>query len=315
MRFFISSNIKNNAPLFTTVILFLAFTLIFWITNWFYFHWKYGITYSKLYSYFFTDPRFPEPLPLSQLLEDIHIQIFLYSLFLLALSSIFVHKCVRDGIKYSLIISSFLSGFLEALSGLGVYFVSPLFIHLKIFFFIAFQFSTGTMLAMALKLYLSKEKEEPPERGILFTLVFIFAGTVLIFATMNFFLFVAKMGITPSSVADYYLGNRELFIRKKTVSGLMSVFNPHLVSMAVYLFTVAHFAFFTNLKKKIYWSAVLFLSAFIDNLSGYLILWGGPFFAYVKIISVIGLTLCLYYLSAVVMVSIIRHRARPIVVL
>jgi hypothetical protein len=240
---------------------------------------------------------------------------FLYSLFLLALSSIFIHKCVRDQVKYTLISLSFISGFLELLSGLLVFAVSPLFIYLKIFLFFLFQLSTGFMLFMALKLYLSREEEEPPERGLLFTIIFIFTGSVILFATVNFFLFLTKFGITPRSVADYYLGNPELFIRKKTLAGLMSVFNPHLVSMAVYLFTVAHFAFFTNLRKKVQWSAVMFLFAFVDNLSGLLILYFGPFFALIKILSFLGFTLSLYYLSMVILISILRHRARPIVVL
>ena len=315
MRFFISSNIKSNAPLYTTVILFLFFGLAFWISGWFYFHFKFGLTYEKMFAYFFTDPEYPEPMSLTQLLEDIHVQTFLYSLFLLALSSIFIHKCIRDRIKYLLILSSFGFGFTEILSGLLIYFVSPLFIYLKILSFILFQLSTGFMLAFALKLYLTKEKEEPPERGILFTLVFLFSGTVLLFATFSFFLFTVKLGYTPERIAGYYLGNPELFIRKKTLHGLIEVFTLHLASMAVYIFTVAHFAFFTNLKRKVQWSAFLFACAFIDNLSGFLILRAGYYAVYVKMLSFLGLTAGLYYLSAVAMISILKHRARPIVVL
>ena len=315
MRFFISSNIKSNAPLYMTVIFFLAFTLLFWATNWFYYHWKFGLTYRKMFVYFFTDPEFPERIPIAQLLEDIHIQLFLYSLFLLALSSIFVHKCVRDRVKYALIGASFGSGILEPVSGLLPVFISPLFIYLKIFLFLLFQISTGLMIFFALKLYLTKEKEEPPERGILYTLVFLFAGSVILFATINFFLFIAKFGILPSQVATYFLGNPELFIKKKTLQGLMNVFNPHLISMAVYIFTVVHFAFFTNLRRKIYWSVLLFGFAFLDNASGPLILYFGLPMAYVKSVSFIIFTGCLYYTALLVMISIIRHRARPIVVL
>ncbi len=315
MRFFISSNIKSNAPLYITVILFLFFTLAFWVSGWFYFNFKFGLTYDRMFTYFFTDPEYPEPMSLAQLLEDIHVQTFLYSLFLLALSSIFIHKCIRDRLKYLLILSSFGFGLVEILSGLFIYFISPLFIYLKIFSFVLFQISTGVMLAFALKLYLTKEKEEPPERGILFTLVFLFSGTVLLFATFSFFLFIVKLGYTPSQIADYYLGNPELFIRKKTVQGLIEVFTLHLPSMAVYLFTVAHFAFFTNLKRKIQWSLFLFACAFVDNLSGLMTLWAGYYAVYVKILSFLGLTAGLYYLSVIAMVSILKHRARPIVVL
>jgi len=298
-----------------TVIFFLFFTLSFWITNWFYYHWKFGLTYGKMFAYFFTDPEFPDRMPLAQLLEDIHVQLFLYSLFILALSSIFVHKCVRDRVKYALISLSFGSGILEPLSGLSVYFLSPLLIYLKIFLFFLFQVSTGFMLAFALKLYLTREREEPPERGILYTIVFIFAGSVILFATINFFLYLVKFGLLPSQVAGYFLGNPELFIKKKTLPGLMNVFNPHLISMAVYIFTVVHLSFFTNLRRKIYWSVLLFGFASLDNIAGPLILYFGLPMAYVKSVSFLIFTGGLYYMALLIMVSVIRHRARPIIVL
>lgn len=315
MRFFISSNIKSNTPLYVTVLLFLLSSLLYWVVSWFFYHFKFGLTYERMYAYFFTDPRFPERLPLGQLLEDIHIQLFMSVTFILVLSSIFIHKCVRDWVKYTLIASSFLAGILEPLSAFGVYYVSPLFIYLKIFFFYSFQITTGAMLFLTLKLYLSKEKEEPPERSILYTLVFIFSLFTLFFTTLNFFLFLVKLGFAPHHVAEYYLGAPEKFLKPKTLEGILKVVNPHFITMGVYLFALIHFVFFTNVRNRVFISSSTLIFALLDNVSGLLIRYIDPIFSYAKLVSFLGLTFMMTYVSLAVAVSILRHRAKTIILL
>ncbi|EDP74777.1 hypothetical protein [Hydrogenivirga sp. 128-5-R1-1] len=315
MRFFISSNIKNNAPLYITVVFFLLSSLLYWVLSWLLYHFKFGLTYEKMYTYFFTDVKFPERLPLGQLYEDIHIQLFLHVTFILVLSSIFIHKCIRDRVKYTLILISFLSGVLELLSGLLVYYLSPAFIYVKLMLFYAFQISTGAMLLLALKLYLSKEKEEPPERSVLYSLVFIFSLSTLLFTFVNFFLFVNKIGITPGSVAEYYLGSPEKFLRPKTLSGLLSVVTPHLITMGIYLFTLVHFVFFTSAKRKIMLSSLTMTLALLDNFGGVFIRFLDPSFAYLKLLSFLGLSFMMVYLPTLIMVSILKHRAKTIILL
>lgn len=315
MRFFISSNIKGNRPLYITVVFFLISAALYWVGSWLYYHSKFGLTYKKMFSYFFTDPQFPERLPLAQLLEDVHIQLFMLLTFLLVLASLFIHRCMRDNVKYTLISLSFLFGLLDILSGFLVYYLGSLFIYLKIASFVVYQISSGTMLALALKLYLTEEKEEPPERSILYTIVFVFTVSTFIFTAVNFFLFYEKFGLTPDSVARYYLGDPQRFVRPKTLAGIIDIANPHFLAMAVYLFALVHFAFFTNVKRKATLSALLLSSALIDNVSGILIRFIHPLFAYVKLISFFSLTLLMLYLSAVILVSILRHRAKAIVLL
>ncbi len=315
MRFFISSNIKHNTPLYVTVIFFLVSATLYWTGNWFFYHDKFGLTYKKMFSYFFTDPEFPERMPLAQLLEDMHIQFFIFITFLLVLASIFIHRCMRDNVKYSLIALSFIAGLSDILSSFAVYYLSPFFIYVKIASFIVFQVSSGAMLLLALKLYLTKEKEEPPERSILYTLVFIFSISTFLFTVLNFFLFINKLGITPQGIADYYLGNPEKFIRPKTFSGLLEVISPHFLGMSVYLFTLVHFAFFTNMKRKVFLSTATFSLALTDNISGFFIRYIDPSFSYVKLLSFLGLTFMMMYLSSAITISILKHRAKAIVLL
>lgn len=315
MRFLISSNIKANKPLFVTVVLFLLISLVFWIASWLYYHAKFGLTYSRMQIYFFTDPRFPEKLPLSQLLEDIHINLFINLIFLLVVASIFLHKCVRDSFKYTLISLSFLFGLLDPVSGFAVYFLGETFIYLKIFSFVVYQISIGMMLLLSLKLYLTKEKEEPPERSILYAVVFVFSVSSVLFALINFFLFFEKLGFSPLSVAGFYAGDPQRFIRPKSFEGILEVAFPHLVAMGIYLFALVHFAFFTNVKRKTLLSIVALASAFADIVSGFLIRFVHPSFSYLKLISFLSLNLSIIYLSLVIAISILKHRAKAIVVL
>jgi len=293
-------------------VVFLLSSLGYWVINWFFYAYKFGITYDAMFRYFFTDPEFPEKIPLAQLLEDMHVQFFLYVTFLLVLSSLFLHKCVRDALKYVLVSLSFLSAAGDILAGPLVYFLGPAFIYLKIAMFLLFQASSGVMLFLTLKLYLTKEKEEPPERSILYSLVLVFAVFTILFALLNLVLFVSKIGFSPESVAGYYAGDPQRFIRPKSLEGLLDVATPHTISMSVYLFALVHFAFFTNLKRKVLISVITLISGLADNFSPFLIRFVSPEFSYLKILSFTALTISMVLISAAVIVSILRHRAKTI---
>ncbi len=315
MRFFISPSIKRNPPLHVAVVLFLISGAVFWAVSWFLYGAKYGLTYERMFTYFFTDPMYPERIPLSQVLEDMHVNFFIFIMFLLVLSSIFLHKSTGEKVKYTLIAGSFLSGISEFFSSLLIYFLSPLFIYLKIASFVTFQLLTGVMLFLSLKLYATKEKEAPPERTILYAVVFMFTSSVFIFVVVNFFLFLMKLGITPESVAKYYLGDPSAFMKPKSLEGILEVLVPHTAAMLLYLFTLIHFSFFTNLRRKVLWSVIAVSSAVLDNFSGLMIRYLGPELSYLKIASFLVLESSMVYLSAVVLVSLIRHRAKAIVLL
>ena len=315
MRFFISSNIKSNTPLHVTVVFFLLSALLFWFLSWLFYHYKFGLTYDAMFVYFFTDKEFPEKLPLSQLLEDIHIQLFIQITYLLVVVSIFLHKHTAERLRTALVIVAFLSALGDILLSLGVYFLSPLLIYPKILFFVLFQLSVGIMLLLSLKLFLSREKEKAPDRGLLYSVVFIFAFATVILTLLNFFLFVSKMGFSPISVAQYYEGNPQAFVRPKSLEGMLLVMVPHTIAMTLYLFTLIHFAFFTNLSKKTLLSFLVLSFALLDNFSGLMIRYVDGSLAYLKLLSFSGLSLMMLYLSLAVIVSILKHRAKSVVVL
>ena len=315
MRFLISSNIKSNRALYTTVVLFLLSSVLFWFLSWLFYHYKFGLTYDAMFTYFFTDKEFPEKLPLSQLLEDIHIQLFIHLTYLLVVVSLFLHKHTRERFRIALVLIAFLSALGDTLLSLGVYFLSAFLIYVKILSFLLFQLSVGVMLFLSLKLFLSNEKEETPGRGLLYSIVFVFVSATVLFTLLNFFLFISKMGFSPLSVAQYYAGNPQEFVRPKSLEGMLTVMVPHTIAMVIYLFTLIHFAFFTNIKRKTLLSSITLLLALLDNFSGLMIRFGDSGFAYVKLLSFSGLSFLMLYLSVAVGVSILRHRAKSVIVL
>lgn len=315
MRFLITSNIKNNPPLRVLVILFLIGSLLYWIAGWFFYHYKFGLTYEKMFLYFFADPSFPELLPPAQLLEDIHIQLFMTIVFLTVLTPVFLHGS-RSGRPGKLLLPAvFLGGAGEAIASAGVYLLGPSLIYLKILLFILFQVGAGFMILSSLRVYLTGGRETAPERSLLYAVVLFFALSTILFTLVSFFLFALKLGLTPESVSEYYRGNPHRFMKPKSLSLLLEVITPHLLAMSLYVFALVHLAFFTNLRRRILWSLLLFSCALTENLSTLLIrfLWEG--FSYLKIASFLGLCAGMLYLSVVLIVSLLRHRAGEPVVL
>ena len=308
MRFFVSPNIKSNPPLYFTVVLFLLSSLLYWIINWFFYAVKFGIDYRSMYAYFFIDPKFPERIPFSQLLEDLHIQFFLHIMFLIVLSSLFLQGGVRGILRYILPAGSFLSATVDVLLSLAVYFLSPAFIYPKILTFLIFQASSGLMLFLTLKSYLGKGREGSPDRSLLYSIVLMFAVSSLIFALINLLLFLSKMGLTPESIAVYYIGDPGRFIKSRSLEGIVGVVTPHTIGMGVYLTVLVHFSFFTGMRRQPFLSLLTLPSGIGNNLSPLLIRFLGPEFSYLKLLSFLLLTASMVFLSTVVGVWALKRR-------
>ena len=311
MRFIISSNIKANKHLYMAVIFLVIALFLFWVSSWILFYLKTSFSYEGVFSLYLTDPEFPEPVPTAQVIEEVHIQLFLFLFYFITLTSLFLRKCTKSWIKISLPMVFFFSGIADIFLPLAIVLWGEAFVYPKIVAFFIAQISSGIMLFMTLKLYLSKEeKEEPPNRGLLYSLVFLFAVGTLLFVVMNTVLFSIKVGFSPSQIAGYYAGDPERFIRPKTLLGMMEVIYPHTLAMSVYLFTLLHFAFFTNLRRKSLWTALAFLSALLDNFSGLGIRFLSTNLSYLKLVSFFALNFIMFFVSLWVVYAFLKHRAK-----
>jgi hypothetical protein len=101
----------------------------------------------------------------------------------------------------------------------------------------------------------------------------------------NLLLFAAKMGLSYSSVVEYYVGSEESFKSPVSFAGLLEITHIHLFSFAVILILLNHLVIFTDTShgRKRFLIAASFHSAFADMLSGWLIVYVSPVFAALKL--------------------------------
>lgn len=124
---------------------------------------------------------------------------------------------------------------------------------------------------------------------VLFFLFYCFA-----FWLTNFGLYM-EMGLNYQGVVEHYLGSPEKFTRPKSIRGLMEVSHFHLFAMGIFLVSLMHLLLFVpvNGLLKLVLIVAAFTSAFLDEASGWLIVFVSPVFAYMKIGSFVVLQVSL----------------------
>jgi hypothetical protein len=120
---------------------------------------------------------------------------------------------------------------------------------------------------------------------LLHAVVLCFLVFTTLFWLSNFFMFLSKMSLTPSSVTGYYLGNEELFQQPRSFRGMIEVAHYHLFAMGMLLMTLTHLMLFVPLQPSFkFWLIVLpFGGALMDEAGGWLTRFVYPGFAWMKI--------------------------------
>ena len=120
---------------------------------------------------------------------------------------------------------------------------------------------------------------------LLQTIVVLYSVYVSGLWLTNALLYFEKMGLTPGSVVSYYQGNEDLFLSPRSYQGMLEVSHFHLFAMGMLLLVLTHLMLFVPLKNS--WKAWLivvpFLSAGLDEGAGWLVRFGHPGFAWLKI--------------------------------
>lgn len=132
------------------------------------------------------------------------------------------------------------------------------------------------------------------------------------FVGVNFLLFFNKMDLTPHSITSYYLGNEEEFHPARSYQSMIETTHSHLPMMAVVLLLLTHLVIFTPFSKagKYAFIFVAFLSALLNEASGYLIRFVNPLFAWVKIAAFASLQMSLLFLVVAITVFLVKTRMR-----
>ena len=154
---------------------------------------------------------------------------------------------------------------------------------------------------------------------LLQTIIVLFVIYVGVLWLTNALLYFHKMGLTYSSVAEYYLGSEEKFLPPRSYQGMLEVSHFHFFAMGILLLTLTHLMLFVPLpaERKPWLIIIPFTSALIDEGSGWLVRFVHPAFAYLKIIGFLSLEISLAVLMglslwAVLMGSQESYRGRSL---
>lgn len=105
----------------------------------------------------------------------------------------------------------------------------------------------------------------------------------------NFFMYFSKMGLTPHSVVEYYLGSETQFTLPRSYQSMLETSHFHLPIMAIVILMLTHLVIFVPLKNslKVLLILISFLSAFLGEGAGWLVRFVSPHFAFLKILCFI----------------------------
>src|SRR3990167_8001798 len=124
----------------------------------------------------------------------------------------------------------------------------------------------------------------------------------------NALLYFDRMGLSPESVVAHYLGSEEQFREPRSYSGLLEFSLFHLFAMGMLLLVLTHLVLFVPLanRAKAWLIAVPFVSALVDEGSGWLVRFASPPFAWAKIAGFLALQASLAALVALSLWSAFR---------
>lgn len=138
------------------------------------------------------------------------------------------------------------------------------------------------------------------------SLVFISA-----FIVTNFLLYFNKMDLNPQSVITYYNGSDEQFIPARSYQSMLEVTHSHLPMIALVLLLLTHLAIFAPFSQrgKVLFIVIAFLSALLNETSGWLVRFVDPAFAYLKVASFVTMQASLIFLTVVLWVFLWRWKS------
>lgn len=130
---------------------------------------------------------------------------------------------------------------------------------------------------------------------LLHTIIVLFVVYVGVLWLTNALLYFHKMGLTYTSVTEYYLGSEEKFLPPRSYQGMLEVAHFHFFAMGILLLTLTHLMLFVPLpaEHKPWFIIISFTSALVDEGSGWLVRFVHPAFAYLKIAGFLSLEISL----------------------
>lgn len=141
---------------------------------------------------------------------------------------------------------------------------------------------------------------------LLLTLLFLFG-----FWITNFALYFSKMGVTPQSVKDYYLGSEANYTMPRTYQSMLEVTHAHLPMMALVVLLTTHLLIFAPYANKTKIALIVsgFSCALLNESAGWLVRFVNPEFAWLKVAAFVSLQTVLGFLILALSVFLSKGRA------
>ncbi|MBI4064608.1 MAG: hypothetical protein HY401_09970 [Elusimicrobia bacterium] len=137
--------------------------------------------------------------------------------------------------------------------------------------------------------------------------------TVLFLAGLwvtNALLYFSKMSLFPSSVTAYYLGSENQFTMPRTYQSMLETSHMHFPMMGLVILMLTHLLIFAPFNQgfKTAFIITAFSSALLGEISGWLIRFAHPGFAYLKIACFVVFESALAFLLAALIWFLRRGR-------
>jgi len=138
----------------------------------------------------------------------------------------------------------------------------------------------------------------------------LFLVYMLLFWATNWVLWATRLSFDPAEVARYYLGDpeQEFGAPPRPVAAMAESSHIHLFAMGMLLLTLTHLVIFLPLPLRVKGTLVVgtFLTALLEQGAGWLIRFGGPGFAWLKIGSFLALQAVLLGLIGALLLGMLR---------
>jgi hypothetical protein len=114
----------------------------------------------------------------------------------------------------------------------------------------------------------------------------------------NAFMYLTRMGLSPSSVTAYYLGSEDSFQAARSAASMLEVTHTHLPIFGVVVLLLTHLMIFAPYedRTKRWFISTTFVSAFGGEAAGWLVRFVSPGFAWLKIACFLAFQACLAFL-------------------
>lgn len=291
MRFLLTGELKSNSSIRLILWFFIIFVILYWIFSILFFVTNYR------------ESLIVEQLSFASVIEEIHVNIFFNSMLLLCLLSIIIHSKIRNTFKQYIIIGSFLSLLFDCLSSLIVFGYGESFLFIKILsFFLKKIILMINIIVCILYLLNGIREENNASKGLFKNMIILFAIFNIFFVLSNILSHI-KLGFSVNEISEYYLGNKEKFIRAKTFSGILKIFNFHTVASSIYLLALSHFLLLMECRYSEVVNIAIFSSALVNFISPFFIRYVYAVFSYLKLFSFYIMQLCILISSMILFIK------------